>query len=116
MSEMVVPSVAPAFGLRAARRRFSLASGPTRKVTVAAQSNPAPSVRAAHCAISRIDPAQSQSGASGRTPKPRGTHAPLGFGRQPPFGLPFNHARRASLAGGVGPVIRQPSSTRLCAS
>ena len=28
-----------------------------------------------------------------RSPKPRGTHAPLGFGRLPAFGLPLNHAR-----------------------
>jgi len=56
------PSVAPAFGLRAARRRFSLASALTLKFTVAPQCNPAPCVRAAHSAIPPIAPPQSQSG------------------------------------------------------
>jgi len=62
MSKIGASSVAPAFGLRAAGRRFSLAAGPTRKFTVALQSNPAPFVRAAHSAISPIAPPQSQSG------------------------------------------------------
>ena len=35
---------------------------------------------------------KAKAAASPRGPKPRGTHAPLGFGRQPAFGLTSNHA------------------------
>ena len=37
---------------------------------------------------------KAQAGSSPRSEKPRGTHTPPGFGWQPAFGLPLNHAPR----------------------
>jgi len=78
---------------------FPFATGLTLKVTVAPQSNPARLAYARR--IPRGRPSvlrKAKAESSLRSPKPRGTHAPLSSGGEPAFGLTLNHDPRTGTA------------------